>query len=143
MPNVRNRPYRTPRDRIVSERRELERVPVSALVSRSGAAEFQPGAIDPSWILAGSPQTRSAALVSAPDGGSSVNFWDCTAGRFQWQYCWDETVFIVAGSVRITDASGHSSVLCAGDVAHFPAGSSFVWEVDKYVQKMAFHRRPV
>jgi uncharacterized cupin superfamily protein len=142
MPNVRNRLSRHPRDRILPSREE-QRVPVSALVARSGAAEFQAGGIDPAWILAGSPRMRSAGLVLAPDKGSSVNFWDCTAGKFRWQYGWEETVFILEGEMRVTDVSGNSSVLRAGDVAHFPAGTSFVWEVDKYVRKMAFHRRPV
>jgi uncharacterized cupin superfamily protein len=119
-----------------------QRVPVSALVARSGQVDYKPGSINPDWIVSGNPQTRSAPLVSSPDGYGSANFWDCTAGKFNWHYGWDETVLILGGEVRVTDSDGNSSVLRAGDVAHFPAGSSFLWEVERYVRKIAFHRKP-
>jgi uncharacterized protein len=117
-------------------------MPASALVARSGQVDYKPGSINPDWIVSGDPQTRSAPLVATPDGYSSANFWDCTAGKFNWHYMWDETVLILGGEVRITDSDGNSSVLRAGDVAYFPAGSSFFWEVDRYVRKIAFHRKP-
>jgi uncharacterized cupin superfamily protein len=119
------------------------RIPVSALVARSGQVNFKPAPINPEWIVSGNPQARSGDLVSAADGGGSTNFWDCTAGKFEWYYGWDETVLILGGEVRVTDSNGATSVLRAGDVAHFPAGSSFHWEVERYVRKIAFHRKPV
>jgi uncharacterized cupin superfamily protein len=117
-------------------------MPVSALVARSGQVDYKPGSINPDWIVSGDPQARSAALVASPDGHATANFWDCTAGKFHWHYVWDETVLILGGEVRITDSDGNSSVLRAGDVAYFAAGSSYFWEVERYVRKMAFHRRP-
>ena len=115
---------------------------MSAFVARSGHVDYKPGQINPEWIVSGNPQTRSAPLVSSPDGHGAANFWDCTAGSFNWHFVWDETVLILDGEVRVTDSAGNSSVLRAGDVAHFPAGSSFFWEVERYVRKIAFHRKP-
>jgi uncharacterized cupin superfamily protein len=118
------------------------RVPVSALVARSGQVDYKPAPINPEWVIAGDPQARSGDLIASPDGFGSTNFWDCTAGKFNWHYGWDETVLILGGEVRVTDSNGATSVLRAGDVAHFPAGSSFTWEVERYVRKIAFHRKP-
>lgn len=119
------------------------RVPVSALVARSGQVDYKPAPIKPEWVLAGNPQARTGPLVSSPDGCGSSNFWDCTAGKFEWHYAWDETVMIVGGEVRVTDSAGATSVLRAGDVAHFQAGTAYTWDVDTYVRKIAFHRKPV
>jgi uncharacterized cupin superfamily protein len=119
-----------------------QRVPVDALVARSGQVDFKPAPISPDWVLSGDPQARSGDLVASPDGYGSTNFWDCTAGKFNWHYVWDETVLILGGEVRVTDSNGATSVLRAGDVAYFAAGSSYVWEVERYVRKIAFHKRP-
>ena len=44
------------------------------------------------------------------------------------------------GEVRITGSDGTQQLLGPGDTAHFPAGSSLVWEVPSYVKKLAIHR---
>jgi uncharacterized cupin superfamily protein len=119
-----------------------QRVPVNALVARSGQVDYKPAPINPEWIVSGDPQARSGNLVSSPDGYGSTNFWDCTAGKFNWHYGWEETILILGGEVKVTDADGATSVLRAGDVAHFPAGSSYLWEVERYVRKIAFHKKP-
>jgi uncharacterized cupin superfamily protein len=98
--------------------------------------------INPSWILSGQPQARSSAHSSGADGGGSTNVWDCTAGSFRWHFAWDETVLILEGGVSVTSPAGHRTSLKAGDVAYFPAGTAWTWEVENYVRKLAFHRRP-
>ncbi len=91
-------------------------------------------------ILDGEPVTRSWKLHSAHRGGVSMNYWDCTAGRFHWHYAGDEMVQILEGEVHITDADGHRRTLRTGDTAHFEAGTTLLWEVPEYVRKLAFHR---
>jgi uncharacterized cupin superfamily protein len=112
-------------------------------VAASTDVRYTPAPIKPEWIRSGYPHARSADLVASADGGASANFWDCTAGQFEWQFAWDETVLILEGSVRVSDSLGNAATLRTGDVAHFTAGTSYVWEVDHYVRKIAFHRRPV
>ena len=69
--------------------------------------------------------------------------WDCTAGRFNWYYDGDETIYVIEGSVTVTDRGGVTRSLNAGDTAFFPAGSSAEWTVNKYVRKIAFLRQPL
>ena len=99
--------------------------------------------INPSWILEGRPQARLELLSSSADGTASTYFWDCTAGRFNWFYGFDETFHILEGEVTLKDPAGTSRRVVAGDTVFFPAGSSAEWTVDKYVRKLAFCRTPV
>ena len=71
-----------------------------------------------------------------------MNFWDCTAGRFHWDYFGDEMVQILEGEVHVTFEDGVTRTLRAGDTAHFKAGTRLEWNVPDYVRKIAFHRSP-
>jgi ethanolamine utilization protein EutQ (cupin superfamily) len=69
--------------------------------------------------------------------------WECTAGRFNWFYGIDESVYVVEGSMRLKDSNGNQRLVNAGDTVFFPAGSHAEWTVDKYVKKVAFLRSTV
>jgi len=99
--------------------------------------------IVPSWILDGKPLARLELLSSSADGTASTYFWDCTAGRFNWFYRFDETLHILEGAVTLKFPTGASQRVEAGDTIFFPAGSSAEWTVDHYVRKLAFCRTPV
>jgi len=99
--------------------------------------------IVPGWIIAGQPKARSGCHSVNTDGWAWTWHWDCTAGCFRWHYAWEETVLILEGEVKVTDARGRSQVLRTGDVGYFPAGSWWVWEVPRHVRKLAFCRRTV
>jgi len=96
--------------------------------------------IRPAWILDGKPAARMALLSSSADGTASTYFWDCTAGRFNWFYSFDETFHVLEGEVTLKYPSGTSHRVVAGDTVFFPAGSSAEWTVDNYVRKLAFCR---
>ena len=99
--------------------------------------------IQPAWILDGKPVARLALLSSSADGTASTYFWDCTAGRFNWFYSFDETFHVLEGEVTLKYPSGSSHRVVAGDTVFFPAGSSAEWTVDRYIRKLAFCRTPV
>jgi uncharacterized cupin superfamily protein len=107
------------------------------------AADFRLSPINPAWILEGKPVARVALLSSSADGTASTYYWDCTAGRFNWFYGFDETLHILEGSVTLKDHVGRSRLVVAGDTVFFPAGSSAEWTVDKYIRKLAFCRTPL
>jgi uncharacterized protein len=109
----------------------------------TSAANFVANPINAAWILDGQPQARLEMLSSSPDGTASTYFWDCTAGRFNWFYSFDETLHILEGEVILKDPAGNSRRVAAGDTVYFPAGSSAEWTVDKYVRKLAFCRTPL
>lgn len=96
--------------------------------------------IPPEWILDGAPHARSWELHRSRQGGVSMNYWDCTAGRFRWRFLGAEMIQVLEGEVHITDEDGVTRTLREGDTAHFEAGTSAVWQVDEYVRKLAFHR---
>jgi uncharacterized cupin superfamily protein len=99
--------------------------------------------IEPSWIIEGNPLARRFVLSRSDDGSAGMIFWDCTAGRFNWHYGMDESIYFLAGDVTVTDQQGASHRLTAGDTIFFPAGSSAEWHVERYVRKVAFCRVPL
>jgi len=104
---------------------------------------FVPAPIRGEWILEGNPIARVELLSSSADGTASTYYWDCTAGRFNWYYSFDETLHILEGSVTLKEPSGRTRHVAAGDVVFFPAGSRAEWTVDKYIRKLAFCRTPL
>ena len=99
--------------------------------------------IRPDWVLAGRPQARNTVLAKSADRTALTMFWDCTAGRFRWEYDQDETIHVLEGSATLTLDDGRVERLSPGDVVFFPAGRSATWEVQSYIRKLAVFREPV
>jgi uncharacterized cupin superfamily protein len=93
------------------------------------------------WILEGNPVARNKCVAGSTDGMASTHVWDCTAGRFNWFYGCDETVYVLAGSVSLSDGVKRHLVR-AGDTFFFPAGSRYEWTIDTYIRKVAFTHAP-
>jgi len=115
----------------------------TTITSGTELPNFVASPIRASWILAGEPVARVALLSSSADGMASTYYWDCTAGRFNWFYAFDETLHILEGSVTLKSPSGVSKLVVAGDTVFFPAGSQAEWTVDQYIRKLAFCRTPL
>jgi hypothetical protein len=105
-----------------------------------GRVHLNPSPINPNWILDGNPVSCNKVLSSSADGTASTVIWDCTAGRFNWFYGIDETLYVIEGSVVIKDVTGVARRLGVGDMVYFPAGSHAEWSVEDYVRKVAFCR---
>jgi uncharacterized cupin superfamily protein len=108
-----------------------------------GKVELNSSPIYPGWILEGNPIARNALLSSSADGTASSYFWDCTAGRFNWFYEADESIYVIEGGVVIKDMAGISHRLSAGDTIFFPAGTHAEWTVETYIRKFALIRNPL
>lgn len=93
------------------------------------------------WILDGRPVATGRVLTKSADGGMVIGTWDCTAGRFHWNFDCDEFVQILAGEVHV-DHDGKKLRLVEGDVALFPIGARTIWHVPVYVRKTFVHRHP-
>ena len=115
----------------------------SSITFGTSTANLVSNPIQPEWILEGQPVARIELLSSSADGTASTYLWDCTAGKFNWFYSFDETFHILEGEVTLKGPSGNSRHVVAGDTVFFPVGSSAEWTVDKYVRKLAFCRSPV
>jgi uncharacterized cupin superfamily protein len=104
---------------------------------------LNPSPIYRDWILEGNPVARNKVLSSSADGTASTLIWDCTAGRFNWFYDVDETVYVIEGGVVVKDVAGTARRLSAGDTIFFPAGARAEWHVEEYIRKIAFCRAPL
>jgi hypothetical protein len=117
---------------------------VQSVVKLAAAeANLGPSPIHPKWVLEGNPIARSKLLSVSADGTASSYIWDCTAGRFNWYYEADETVYVIEGGVIIKDAGGSPRRLTAGDTIFFPAGARAEWHVEDYIRKFALIRTPL
>lgn len=98
--------------------------------------------IEPSWILEGSPRAGGTVLLQSDDKLVSSGLWECSAGKFNWTFAWDEFVHVLEGEVTITEAGGETYTLRPGDFAHFPRGLKSEWHVANYVKKVFTIRTP-
>jgi uncharacterized protein len=103
--------------------------------------ELTSSPINPEWIVEGRPNARNAILSRSADQTACTIVWDCSEGKFNWHYDFDETVHFIEGSVTIEDGHSPARTLGPGDVIFFPAGSSAVWTVHGYIRKVAFCRK--
>lgn len=109
----------------------------------TASVTLEPLPIRAEWVIEGTPVARAKMLWRSSDGTARTVVWDCTAGRFNWFYEYDETVYIVEGSVSIKDEQGRSRLVVAGEAVYFRCGSRAEWTVERYVRKVAFFRAPV
>ena len=120
-------------------------IPENVIKLAAGSVSLNACPIHSEWILEGNPLARNKVLSSSADHTASTLIWDCTAGRFNWFYSIDETVFVLEGGVVLRDVGGTGVArrLNAGDSVFFPAGSSAEWTVESYIRKIAFCRSPL
>lgn len=65
----------------------------------------------------------------------SGGYWQCSEGKFEWTFGWDEFAHVFEGRVAIEEDGGDSYTLGPGDTVHFPAGLKTHWHVMEPVRK--------
>ena len=98
--------------------------------------------IKPDWVREGNPVGRGTILLQSDDKKVSSGFWECSEGKFEWQFSWDEFIRVIEGRVEIREDGGDSHVLGPGDTAHFPLGLKTHWHVTKKIKKFFVIRTP-
>ena len=110
---------------------------------RSGSSvKLMNAPIPEDQILEGEATARMWISAQSPDLKVTQGVWDCTAGKFTWNYTWDEFVFVLEGEATVVDEGGESRTFKAGDFANFPAGLSATWHVPEYIKKTFVLRTP-
>lgn len=99
------------------------------------------GELEPTGPRAGAdhghPMTATRVLHASPDGALQVGIWECTAGGWSIVDRPDtETVHILSGHARITDADGTTHDLLAGDAIVLPRGWSGRWDILETTRKL-------
>lgn len=121
------------------ERDQLEEtLSLEGLAPGHGDAHgLHPAPIPADWVLEGAPLARERALASSSDGMACAVMWDCTSGRFQWEYRGEQIVHVLQGCALI-DIAGMSWRLQSGDTHVFHTGSRYRWTVPDYVRTVTF-----
>ena len=99
-----------------------------------------PRPIEPSWIIEGNPEAQSSVLSSSADGLASSMIWQCSEGKFNWYYDFDETILILEGSIVLESDTMGPTRYGPGDVIFFRDGAHARWHVEGHVRKLAFCR---
>jgi uncharacterized cupin superfamily protein len=99
-----------------------------------------PRPIEPSWIIEGNPVAQWSVLSKSADGLASTMIWQCSEGKFNWYYDFDETILILEGSIVLESDTMPPTRYSAGDVIFFKDGAHARWHVEGHVRKLAFCR---
>ena len=114
----------------------------SALIETATlAVNLTPRPIEPSWIIEGNPVAQCSVLSKSADGLASTMVWQCSEGKFNWYYDFDETVLILYGAIVLESGSLAPTRYGPGDVIFFRDGAQAVWHVEGHVRKLAFCRK--
>src|ERR1700735_1342274 len=100
-----------------------------------------PRPIEPSWIIEGNPVAQWCVLSKSADGLASTMVWECTEGKFNWYYDFDETIMILEGSIVLENDAMRPTRYGPGDVIFFRDGAHAKWHVEGRVRKLAFCRQ--
>jgi uncharacterized cupin superfamily protein len=113
-----------------------------ALIETSNlVVNLTPRPIEPSWIIEGNPEARWCVLSKSADGLASTMVWECSEGKFNWFYDFDETVLILEGSIVVESDTMPPTRYGPGDVIFFRDGAHARWHVEGRVKKLAFCRK--
>jgi uncharacterized protein len=104
------------------------------------AVNLTPRPIEPSWIIEGNPAAQWCVLSRSADGLAFTVVWECTEGKFNWYYDFDETIVILEGSIVLENDAMKPTRYSAGDVIFFKDGAHARWHVEGRVRKLAFCR---
>ena len=102
---------------------------------------LSPRPIEPSWITEGNPVAQWHVLSRSVDGLATTMIWECSEGRFNWYYDFDETVLILDGSIVLESDGMPPTRYVAGDVIFFKDGAHAKWYIEDHVKKLAFCRK--
>ena len=101
---------------------------------------LMPKPIEPSWIIEGNPVAQWRVVSKSDDGLASTMVWECTEGKFNWYYDFDETIMILEGSIVLQNDTMRPTRYGPGDVIFFRNGAHARWHVEGRVRKLAFCR---
>jgi hypothetical protein len=102
---------------------------------------LMPRPIEPSWIIEGNPVAQCSVLSKSADGLASTMVWQCSEGKFNWYYDFDETILILEGAIVVESDTMAPTRYGPGEVIFFRDGAHAKWHVEGHVKKLAFCRK--
>jgi len=114
-----------------------------AITSGPAAVKLGDAPIPATLITEGNPLARIWIAAQSDDQKVTQGVWDCSAGKFNWDYKWDEFVMVLEGEATITTRDGGEAfTMRAGDFVNFPIGLKVEWHVPQYIKKTFVLRTP-
>jgi uncharacterized cupin superfamily protein len=101
-------------------------------------AQLQSWPLPAEWVEEGSPEASGMVLSKSPDSRIVRGVWECTPGRFRWNFTYDETVVVIKGQATVELESGEKVSLSPGVMAFFGRGQWSTWTIHEQFRK-AFH----
>jgi uncharacterized protein len=90
-------------------------------------------------VLGGKPEQSGRIDYGSMATPIIVGVWECTRGKFEIAYPWNEMATILDGSVTITEANGKPITYRAGDTHFAVKGDRATWDItDAKVRKCFF-----
>jgi len=93
------------------------------------AGEIEEYFLAPEKLLAGNPKQTVWMQYIDPTNKFFVGIWKSDTGKWKISYTEEETCQILEGESIITDDSGNSTTVRAGDSFVIPSGFVGTWEV--------------
>jgi uncharacterized cupin superfamily protein len=101
-------------------------------------AKLAPWPLPADWIHDGAPEAEGTVLSRSADSRIIRGVWQCTPGRFSWEFSYDETLVVLSGSATVELDTGETVHLEPGVMAFFGRGHSSTWTIESTLRK-AFH----
>ncbi len=89
-------------------------------------------------ILSGSPKQSGRIDYGSMETPMIVGVWECTQGKFEVTYPWNELASILEGNITITDSKGSKMKFGPGDTHFAQKGDRVTWEVHTPKVRKAF-----
>jgi uncharacterized cupin superfamily protein len=96
---------------------------------------LEPGELDPTTILAGSPEVTEAVLWESPDGRIVRGIWRITEGVVT-DVEQDELFVVIEGRATIEVEGGSTLEVAPGDVCVLEHGARTKWTVHEALRKV-------
>jgi uncharacterized cupin superfamily protein len=113
---------------------------MSLIETANLVVNLTPKPIEPSWIIEGNPVAQWCVLSKSADGLASTMVWECSEGKFNWYYDFDETIIILEGAIVLESDTMRPTRYGPGDLIFFRNGAHARWHVEGRVRKLAFCR---
>ena len=89
-------------------------------------------------IVSGKPKQSGRIDYGSLTQPIIVGVWECTQGKFEISYPWNELATIQEGSVTITDSTGKAMTFRAGDTHFAVKGERVTWDIQEAKVRKCF-----
>ncbi len=90
----------------------------------------------PFTVHEGNPVPSGKDFILPKGESFSEGLWSCTPGEFTIDFTWEETIYLLAGSMTVEDESGKKYDVRPGDFLYIPKGSRQKWTIHKTIKKV-------